>query len=80
MGTARSNTDASAPPENRSGNLHAPMENDMPAQLSPQDADLRTRIIQHCREMWELEPDYARAAYDDYREQLPWLGIPERKR
>jgi hypothetical protein len=50
------------------------------AQLSDKDEALRTRIITQCREMWALERTYANAAYDRYRDQLPWLGIPERKR
>lgn len=46
-------------------------------QLTPADQALRTRIRTHCEWMYQFEPTYAEAAYQRYREQLPWLRMPK---
>lgn len=51
-----------------------------PAALTPRDESLRARIIKHCRWVRQFDADEASAAYERYREMLPWLNIPEAKR
>ena len=42
------------------------------------EASLRTRIIQHCRNMYAVDKEYASAAFDWYQRECPWLNL-ERK-
>lgn len=49
---------------------------DEPHELTPSDQALRARILAHCRWMHQYDPAEARAAYERYREWLPWIGLP----
>lgn len=48
-------------------------------ELSAYDQDLRARIIEHCRKLYALDPDYANWAFDRYARELPWLKLERKK-
>jgi hypothetical protein len=47
--------------------------------LSDADTALRASIIQHCRMLYKLDPDYAEWAFDQYAKGLPWLNLTRKK-
>jgi hypothetical protein len=48
-------------------------------EFTRQEADLRNRIIEHCRWMWNMDRAYAEWAFDWYAATLPWLKLERKK-
>lgn len=47
-----------------------------PPQLTEREQALRASVIRHCKWIRTYDTNYAKAAYQHYRNELPWLNLP----
>lgn len=47
--------------------------------LTDRDKTLRASVLTHIKWIHTFDPDYAKSAYNRYREELSWLALPAPK-
>jgi len=43
--------------------------------MTDKDAQLKQRVLEHCRWVYTFDKDYANWCFNRYAEMLPWLGL-----